>query len=201
MGKIFLVRHGETYWNLEKRLQGRKNSRLTKNGEGQALKIARYLRNYEEVDLIYTSTLGRSLQMARMIAKHLKKPLIKNESLVEMSFGKLEGKLESRVASELERYLKNKANYKFPDGEDYGMVYERVRKTLKEILTKSREFNILIVGHQAVNRAILGVLLALPKETFVNIDHPHHLIYEVTRKKKLFYHDVVDKKRKKLKIK
>lgn len=200
MGKIFLVRHGETYWNLEKRLQGRKNSKLTTTGKDQAWGIARYLRDCE-VDLIYTSTLGRCLQVARIVAKSLQRPVIKSEDLIEMSFGRLEGNLESKVAFELGQYLKNKANYRFPDGENYDMVYKRVRGTLEDIVTKSHELNILIVGHQAVNRVILGFLLALPKETFVDIDHPHHHIYEVTGKKRLFCHDTINKKRKELKIK
>lgn len=195
MGKIFLVRHGQTVWNLHKRLQGQKNSRLTQLGKRQASKIAKYLRDYDHIDLTYSSPLDRSRKTAKIIAQHFKTRCFQRKDFNEMSFGELEGQLESEVSSELEKYLKNKANYQFPGGENYDQVLTRVKKLAKRILFESQKFNVLIVGHQAVNRAILGSLLNLPKDIFVNIDQSHHHIFEITQTKMLFCHDIEKKKR------
>lgn len=197
MGKIFLVRHGQTEWNLQKRLQGQKNPGLNHVGKNQALKIARYLkRNEEFIDIIYSSSLQRSRETAEIIAQHITTTqLFRRKELNEMCYGELEGRLESEISLELDRYLRDKANYQFPGGENYDQVLARVKKITKKILAKCQKSNVLIVGHQAVNRAILGSLLDLPKEVFVDIDQPHHHIFEVTQTKMFFCHDVEKKKR------
>lgn len=200
MGAIFLARHGETSWNLQKRIQGQKNPKLVQSGKNQAKTIAMYLREYTHIDLIYSSTLARSLETAKIISRYFKVPVIKSKNLSEMNFGKLEGKLESEVALELKKYLKNKTKYQFPKGENYDLVLKRVKKVVREILTESGKFNVLIVSHQAVNRAVLGALLNLPKEVFVNINHPHNFIYEIKERKESLIHDMKNKKIKKLNL-
>lgn len=203
MGRIYLVRHGQTRWNLEKRLQGRRNPGLTQQGKEQAKKIAEYFKNCEKIDFIYSSSLNRAIQTAKIISKRLSlmEPIRLQTELSEMSFGELEGKLESEVISEIEKYLNNKANYRFPGGEDYNSVLVRVKPIIRRILLLADKFNILIIGHQAVNRAIIGAFFDLPKENFVEIDHPHDGIYIFeTEAKTLFFADINKKKKKKLKF-
>lgn len=196
MGSIFIVRHGQTDWNLQRRLQGQQNPQLNAVGKSLAIDMTEYLiRHAQNINLIYSSTLDRAVETAKIIARYFKTRCVQRKDFNEMSFGELEGQLESAISSELEKYLKNKANYQFPGGENYDQVFTRVKKLSKRILFESQKFNVLIVGHQAVNRAILGALLDLPKDIFVNIDQPHHHIFEITQTKMLFCHDIEKKKR------
>lgn len=198
MGMIYIIRHGQTYWNLSKRLQGQKNSALTTQGEEQTKTIATYFKN-RKIHKIYASSLGRARQTARIIALHIgleKKHIFTIRSLSEMNFGSLEGKLESEITVEIEKFLADRANYKFPRGENYESVYTRVVPVIQDIRRKNLKANALIVGHQAVNRAILGALLDIPKEKFAQIDHLHHLIYIFdTKTKKMYVYDVNRKKK------
>lgn len=198
MGKIYVIRHGQTYWNLSKRLQGQKNSRLTLQGRDLARRIAEYL-EYQKIGRIYSSTLGRAVQTTRIIADSLrfhKRSIFLLDELSEMRFGELEGRLESKVKEEIQKFLADRADYQFPGGENYKSVHVRVSPAIRNIMSARDELNTLIIGHQAVNRAILGVLLDIPKEKFAKIDHPHHLIYIFdTKTKKMYVYDV-NRKRK-----
>lgn len=193
-----MIRHGQTYWNLSKRLQGQKNSALTTQGKEQTKTIASYFRN-QKIHKIYASSLGRTRQTARIVALHIgleKKHIFTIRSLSEMNFGSLEGKLESEITVEIKKFLADRASYQFPGGENYESVYTRVAPVIQYIRRKNLEANTLIVGHQAVNRAILGVLLDIPKEKFAEIDHPHHLIYIFdTKTKEMYVYDVNRKKK------
>lgn len=199
MGKIYIARHGQTDWNLQRRIQGQQNPKLNALGKSVAIDMAKYLmRHTQNINLIYTSALDRAVETATIIAQQFKTRYFQRKDFNEMCFGELEGRLESDISSELKEYLDNKANYQFPGGESYDQVSVRVKKLAKRILLESQKCNVLIVGHQAVGRTILGSLLDFPKEIFVNIDQPHHLIFEITERRSLLCHDIEKKKRSRL---
>ena len=87
--KIYITRHSLTTWNEERRLQGWKNSPLTKQGEEDALKLGEYMKNIH-IDHIYSSPLLRAKSTADLIFNN--KNIIEDDRLKEMNFGDYEGK-------------------------------------------------------------------------------------------------------------
>ena len=97
---IIIVRHGQTFWNVLKKLQGHKNSKLTAKGKKQALRVAKFLNrrieNFEKFK-IYSSPIKRVIDYTNVINtnlvnKKIKKKIIYSDYLKEHNFGKWEGK-------------------------------------------------------------------------------------------------------------
>lgn len=186
--KIYLIRHGQTYFNLKDMLGG--DSELTKKGFEHAEKVSGRLK---EANLkgIYCSTLKRSIQTAEVLHKyHPKIPLIKIHELDEIS----SGDLDSITYAEFERKFpklakarqKDKYHWCFPNGESYESATERVRPLLDSL--KSKQGNYAIVGHQGINRAILGYLLNLSKTEIPYLVTPNDVIFVIETKSKGVHH-------------
>ena len=86
--KLFLIRHGQTVWNLEGRYQGDEDTDLTSVGISQAELAAKYLSRVN-FSCIYTSPLRRTLDTASIIAKDKNAKILVRENLKEINFGKL----------------------------------------------------------------------------------------------------------------
>ena len=88
---IYLVRHGETDWNLNHRFQGRSDVPLNETGRKQANALALMLKN-DPINAIYASPLIRALETARLIKTfHPQIPIIEQEGIIEMDLGEFEG--------------------------------------------------------------------------------------------------------------
>ncbi|MBX6395401.1 MAG: histidine phosphatase family protein, partial [Alicyclobacillaceae bacterium] len=87
---ICLVRHGETVWNREQRLQGHQDIPLTDKGREQARAVARRL-STEPWDLVYSSDLSRARETAEIIAKHCGVRVVTDPRLRERFYGRFEG--------------------------------------------------------------------------------------------------------------
>lgn len=95
--KIYVARHGETTWNIEKRILGHTPGELTKVGKEQASELAEHL---SKVGLtkIYSSDLKRAVETSQIVSKSCPKAqLVLTSDLRERNFGELEGKLMSQV--------------------------------------------------------------------------------------------------------
>jgi 2,3-bisphosphoglycerate-dependent phosphoglycerate mutase len=88
--RVFLLRHGETAWNVERRLQGHLDVALNDVGRWQAAQLGRALQG-EGLAAVYSSDLARSLDTARAVAQASGLPLHTDATLRERSFGRLEG--------------------------------------------------------------------------------------------------------------
>ena len=89
--KIIFVRHGQTSWNVEKRLQGQTNeSKLTEYGKKQAKELRRRLDKID-YDVIISSPLERTMETAKIINKHKQKEIIISNEIIERSYGSIEG--------------------------------------------------------------------------------------------------------------
>lgn len=152
MVKIYLVRHGETDWNLAGRLQGSTDIPLNEQGKQSALKTAQYFKaNGIAISTIMTSPLMRARQTAQIIADVLAIPVIEQQALTERCFGEAEG------LTAKERVLK------FPDQdipglEDIQVVRQRVWNVLQTLATTNADESIIIVSHGGVINAILSIL-------------------------------------------
>jgi len=97
---LYIARHGETEWNRAGKLQGHQDSPLTARGHHQAESLAVALNN-KQITRVYSSDLGRAIQTARAVAKHLEVELIIDERLRERNFGILEGKTKAELDESL----------------------------------------------------------------------------------------------------
>ncbi len=186
--KIYLVRHGQTFFNIENRLGG--NPGLTEKGFEHAEKVGKFLKD-AELDVIYCSTLIRSMQTAEKVHKyHPDIPLIKKEKLREIRNGKMDGltyaEFEGQYPEEFKERYKDKFNWKFLEGESYADVTERVKPLLDDLVLEGN--NSAIVGHQSLNRTILGYLLDIPTEEISYLNTPNDVVYVIEPKIKKVSH-------------
>lgn len=145
---LYLVRHGETIYNEEGRIQGGGlDSALTKNGEDQAHKLAQALKasNFK-VDLLYSSPLGRALQTAKILNESLEMDINRDQLLREIDCGEYEGKLISTVEAEKLRRLRIDPSEKYPGGECVEDVRKRAELFIKKLKETDGE-SALIVSH------------------------------------------------------
>jgi len=169
--RIFLVRHGETHWNLTHRFQGRVDVPLTQEGKNQARALALTLKG-EPLVAIYSSPLARAVETARFIKEfHPSTPLFEEEAITEMDLGEFDGMEAAHWFSHYQDFLKawrsNPGCLKIPGGESLQEVQKRAIDALKRI-TKLHPpgSTLLLCSHNFVNRAILCQALSVPLDRF-----------------------------------
>lgn len=156
--KIILVRHGESDWNLEGRVQGQQGGPLNKKGLEQARKAGLWLKN-ENIVAIYSSDQERARQTALEIAKFHKAPVRCTKTLRESSLGELEG-----IPLQEYRRIRDKSGlpkhlYKAPGGgENYIDMQKRVKRFLAVLKKKHSKQTVLIVSHKLLTRTLISVL-------------------------------------------
>lgn len=158
--RIYLVRHGETVWNVEKRLQGWKDSPLTENGLRNAERLAERL-DGTRIDRIFSSDQKRALTTAQIIAKDRSIPIEILSSLRELNFGSWEGmtisEIEDKYPLEYNTYKTEPDKYISTDGESIGQLFDRAAKALKHIQSCGEE-NVLVVTHGVTIRALMTIV-------------------------------------------
>ena len=159
--KLYIVRHGETEWNVIKRFQGQLNTPLTEKGMEKLRETGKNLENvlFEEV---YTSELERTVKSAEIILnenrgyKNKKMELKKLAELNEVYFGVWQGlKYEEvflKYPEEANNYFYNVKNYKAEnvEAENLKDALERFLRGINKILDNHKSGNILIVTHGTV---------------------------------------------------
>ena len=157
---IYLIRHGETVDNSEKKFCGYTDSFLSDTGKSQIKKLSDRLKGYS-FDKIYSSPLQRAL----ITAKEIQKDIILEDGFKEINFGDFEGKTLNEIKKssvlEYEKFIYQDSNYRFPNGESIYDFSKRIQKTLENIITSSSEDdNIALVSHSGVIREIISYLIS-----------------------------------------
>lgn len=164
--KLYIIRHGQTEWNVERRLQGWKNSELTESGRRNAERLAEKLKDVD-FDKIYTSTQKRAIDTGNIIKGDRDIELITLENLKERGFGSWEGmKIEEidRLHGKMYKTYKETPHLYDPiDGESFEEIYARVNKALDEIISKKGE-NILVVSHGITIKIMISIIKEIPLE-------------------------------------
>lgn len=148
--RICLIRHGETDWNIENRLQGREDIPLNRNGILQAEQCAAAL-SKRKWGAVFTSPLLRARRTAEIIACTNGIKVYVKENLTERDYGKASGLTsEEREA-------------KYPDGkyegiEDWNVMKDRFLNAVLECAAESKGQDIIIVSHGGVINSILAAL-------------------------------------------
>lgn len=157
---LWLVRHGQTDWNLAGRWQGQSPQAPGLNDTGRAQAIA--LRNQlvgREIATVYSSDLLRARQTAELLADPLGLPVNLEPRLREMDLGAWEGLLSSEISSRFPQLLLERdgdpLHTSAPRGETPACVAERVASALDDIVTKHCGEPVLIVAHGLSLAAIL----------------------------------------------
>jgi probable phosphoglycerate mutase len=163
--KIIIVRHGETDYNVERRLQGWIDVPLNKNGKQQAKKVAIRLIG-ESVVAIYSSDQKRAHTTAKNIAKQLGVKLHKTMKLRENNMGVLEGwQWEKEPNKELEviwnkhqlAYTNNELDWRPDEGESIREVNARIQRLMDKIERTHGEDQVIVVTHGGTINRILEV--------------------------------------------
>ena len=164
--RIFLIRHGETNWNKEGRFQGQINIPLNENGKDQARKTFEYLKNIS-FNRAFSSSMDRPFETAQIILQNNKNLKIeKIDSLVEISHGLWEGKLEEEIREKWPLLLNNwhdkPEEVKMPEGESIKDVSERSINAFDKICLSQKNNDLtLLVAHDAVNKTLICNILEI----------------------------------------
>jgi 2,3-bisphosphoglycerate-dependent phosphoglycerate mutase len=151
--RIVAVRHGETAWNVQTRIQGQIDIGLNARGRQQARRLACALAD-ERFDAVYASDLQRAADTARAVAEHNGLPLRTEVSLRERGFGTFEGltwaDVEQQHPDASRRWRERDAAFGPPGGETLAVFYERAVQALAAIAARHRGQHIAIVTHGGV---------------------------------------------------
>lgn len=162
---LYIVRHGETEWNIENKLQGWSDSSLTSKGIKHSLLLQKRLEPIHFTH-IYSSPSGRAIHTANLI-KGLQNTEVKPvEHLKEMNLGSWEGKTHDEImVLEPERYDHFwNAPHRFARdiGESFEDLNTRVKQFLNFIMSEHTEGNLLIVTHTVFIKMLLAYVKKLP---------------------------------------
>ncbi|MFW1025680.1 histidine phosphatase family protein [Vibrio parahaemolyticus] len=181
--RIFVLRHGETEFNADKKLQGHCNSSLTSKGCDQARRVGTTLKQYVENRpfRVYSSTLGRALQTSQIVCEELNysyENLNKEPRLKELSLGEWEQRTIPSLEQEIPNLLAQNDWYlQAPNCETYESVRERLSSWLSDV---AHDEDIVVVSHGLTGIVLRGLLLGmdytqvwqqdLPQEAFFIIE-------------------------------
>lgn len=159
--KIYFVRHGQTDWNLERKMQGGETEKdLNETGIEQA-KQAREKVKELEYDMIIRSPMNRVEQTMNIINQKNDIPIIIDERIRERRVGELEGYIST---DEIENKIWDyELNYDIPSGENIKDFEKRILEFIKEIKEKYNDKKILVVAHGGVAKILIANLRDMPE--------------------------------------
>jgi probable phosphoglycerate mutase len=151
--KLCMVRHGETAWNAEGRVQGQLDIPLSDTGHAQARALARALAD-EKFDVLYSSDLVRVQQTAAPLATLLKKAPVLDARLRERHYGIFQGmtyaEAKDRLPADHARFRNKDPDYDFQTGESLLAFSARVMAFIQELLEKEQGRDVLVFTHGGV---------------------------------------------------
>lgn len=172
MAKLFLVRHGQSLWNLENRFTGWQNIEITEAGIEEAKKAGLALKK-EKIDIAFTSALVRAQHTLSIILNEMGRPgipIITDKALNERSYGSLEGLNKAETAQKYgdEQVYIWRRSYDVvpPGGESLKDTYNRVIPYFETKIVShlKQDENVLIVAHGNSLRSLIMYLEHLSSE-------------------------------------
>ncbi len=167
---LYIMRHGKTDWNALYKLQGRTNIPLNETGREMARKAAE---EYADVhfDVCFCSPLLRAKETAELVLAGRNVPIVYDDRLKEMSFGIYEGTENciSKPELPISVLFSAPAEYRGVEGgETFEQLYARTGEFLREVVNPllAEGKDVLIVGHGAMNSAIICQVKNIPLEQF-----------------------------------
>ncbi|MEC9068710.1 MAG: histidine phosphatase family protein [SAR324 cluster bacterium] len=175
--EIILIRHGETEWNSQQRMQGHSNSDLSAEGRGQIQALGKWMK-YVSFDHIYSSDTLRAMQTAKAITQYTGHTLHLDKRIREKNLGVFEG-LTSNEAKERFPDVYNLfktagRNYVIDKGESTQQLLDRSLEFIEEIRLRHPDQRVVIVTHGGVVRVLMKHTLGL------SIDAPTNFMIKNT---------------------
>jgi probable phosphoglycerate mutase len=153
--RILAIRHGETAWNVDTRLQGHLDIPLNEVGLRQAQHLARALAGHDAIDAIYASDLSRARDTAQAIAQAFGHTVTTHAGLRERHFGAFQGRTFAEIETELPdhawHWRKRTPEWVPPGGgESLLMLNERIVRTVNELAARHCGQQMVLVAHGGV---------------------------------------------------
>lgn len=176
MTRIYLVRHGQTFFNLERRIQGQMESDLTPEGESQAVALRKKLLDIP-FSALYVSPLRRTRRTAELLTEGFGLTPVYADELKEILMGDWQGwlvsDLEKDFAEELDIFWHHPELFNRPTCETYQQVRDRAAALMESIAKKHIGQNVLVVTHGALLKTIYTYFKYQPIHDIANAPHPH----------------------------
>jgi broad specificity phosphatase PhoE len=185
---LYLLRHGETAWNTERRMQGRRNSDLTERGRAQALAMGRALKaelaREPAPTLFLRSPLGRVRETSLIVGRELgldPSQWRDDPRLAELSYGAWEGfswdEIEVGQPNALADWRADPHNFCPPDGESHADLRRRIEAALADIIAANRRT--VVVGHGVSGAVLRGVNLGLDAKAMFVLEKPQDAFFRL----------------------
>lgn len=157
--KVYLTRHGQTDWNVQRKVCGRSEAQLTDLGREQAAQVGKRAAE-AGVTVILASPMERTQETAAIIARQVEVPVQTEPLLIEQDFGTFEG----RSMDDLE-YLRKRENilWHFPGGESPVQVMHRAYAVLEKVKERYSDQTVLLVTHGCFCRAARTYFMDVPE--------------------------------------
>ncbi len=166
--QLLLIRHGETQWNADGRIQGHRDIGLSPRGLRQAQLLAQFLAR-ESIDAVFASDLSRARDTALPLAQSLGRALQTDARLRERSFGLFEGhtydEAQSNWPHEYAIWMRREPAHAVPGGESYLAARARVLACLGEIVGAHAGGTVAVVTHGGVLDVVYRAAFGIPWET------------------------------------
>lgn len=164
MGRIFLVRHGETVWNRASSYIGSTDMPLNETGIRQAALVADRL-SAQAIGAVYSSALCRARLTAEVIAGRFGLEVTEIPELNELDYGEWEGVPEAdlpvRYPELFKAWRADPANVQAPGGESFNELRDRALPAFMRIADENRHHDIVVVAHKSTNRTLLCCLMEM----------------------------------------
>jgi broad specificity phosphatase PhoE len=186
---LYVIRHGETIWNVAGRVQGQKDSPLTERGRRQAETVGQLLALTLGATgsslRAYVSPLGRARATAGIIARFVELDQLDEPRLAEVGMGSWDGMTKFEIETEYPGALAGASAFDWffrsPDGETFETVRERVSSWLSELRTPA-----VAITHRISARIAMGVFLGLTTRQMLELPVPQDGFYELADRKARF---------------
>ena len=172
MNKVYIVRHGQTAWNLEEVFRGRADIPLDDTGK-QEVHLAGEALQHETLHVVYSSPLSRSMETAENVAKFHDLNVTPLEAIIDISYGDWEGvslaEVQQKYPDLYSLWLEAPHQVRFPNGETLEEVRLRTMDALEDLVAKHPNENIVLVAHRVPNKVMCCALLGLDNSHFWRI--------------------------------
>jgi broad specificity phosphatase PhoE len=184
--RFILIRHGQTEWNRgAERFRGHADLPLNDTGLAQAQKVATRLAD-EKIAALYSSPLQRALQTAQPLATLRQVEIQKQDGLLDIDFGALEGMTldEARQAfpEVAEKWITAPGHVKFPKGDSFKLVRSRIEEMLEELASRHAGETVALFSHKVICGATLCVVLGLPADALWRIQQDNACINQFEKR-------------------
>lgn len=172
MSRVYLVRHGQTAWNVGEIFRGRADIPLDETGKHEVHLAGETLKD-EALHAVYSSPLSRSMETAENIAKFHDISVTPLDAIIDISYGEWEGlgnqEVQQKYPDLHALWLTEPHKVLFPGGESLDEVRSRTMTALEDLLAEHQDENFALVAHRVPNKVICCSLLGLDNSHFWRI--------------------------------